>query len=207
MAVTVERRKRKRGTSILLSYLDGEGKRRRKVVGTAETREALKPILEEADRQRKRIEHELAEGTLRPKLGEEGIEAALLEFVQHQAASSVRESTIRAYRETLQKWRAYLKTTDARRLKDITPRLIVGYVKSQNGKAPDTIKSDLTKLQRIFRHFVDREALAAIPSGTRPSERSSRRASSTSAPLRIWSFPASWRRSGSPVSRLTQRTS
>lgn len=163
MPVTVEKRKRKRGTSILLSYLDNQGTRHRKVLGTAETREALKPIIEEADRQRKRIEHELAEGTLRPKLGEEGIEAALLEFVEHQAASSVRPSTIQSYRDTIKKWRTYLRTTDARRLKDITPQLIVGYVKSQNGKAPNTIVGDLTKLQRIFRHFVDREAIAANP--------------------------------------------
>ena len=47
--------------------------------------------------------------------------------------------------------------------KDITPRLIVGYVKSQNGRAPTTIAGDLTKLQRIFRHFVDREAIAVNP--------------------------------------------
>ncbi|MDK1021915.1 MAG: hypothetical protein QGD90_09810 [Candidatus Hydrogenedentes bacterium] len=46
--------------------------------------------------------------------------------MQHQAASSVKESTLRAYKETLKKWRAYLKTTDVRRLKDITPRLIIG---------------------------------------------------------------------------------
>ena len=163
MLVTVEKRKRKRGTAVLLSYLDNQGKRRRKVVGTAATPEPLKVILEEADRQRKRIEHELAEGTLRPKLGEEGIEVALLEFMGHQAASSVKESTVRGYKETLKKWRVYLNTTDARRLKDITPRLIVGYVKSQNGKAPDTIGGDLTKLQRIFRHFVDREAIAVNP--------------------------------------------
>ena len=161
--VTVEKRKRKRGTAVLLSYLDNQGTRRRKVVGTAETREALKAIFEDADRQRKRIEHELAEGTLRPKLGDEGVEGALLEFMQHQAASSVKESTIRAYKETLKKWRAYLQTTNARRLKEITPRLIVGYVKSQDGKAPDTIGGDLTKLKRIFRHFVDRESLAVNP--------------------------------------------
>ena len=163
MLVTVEKRKRKRGVSVLLSYLDNQGKRRRKVVGTAATPEALKLIQVDADRERKRIEYELAEGTLRPKLGEEGIEVALLEFMGHQAASNVKESTVRGYKETLKKWRAYLNTTDARRLKDITPRLIVGYVKSQNGKAPDTIGGDLNKLQRIFRHFVDREAIAVNP--------------------------------------------
>ena len=36
-------------------------------------------------------------------------------------------------------------------------------MKSQNGKAPDTIAGDLNKLQRIFRHFVDRETIAANP--------------------------------------------
>ena len=164
MLVTVEKRKRKRGTAVLLSYLDNQGTRHRKVVGTAETREALKAIFEDAGRQRKRIEHELAEGTIRPKLGEEGIEAALLEFVQHQAASNVKESTIAAYGQTLKKWRTYLKTTNARCLKDITPRLIVGFVKWQNGKkAPDTIRGELTRMQRIFRHFVDRQAIAVNP--------------------------------------------
>ena len=163
MLVTIEKRKRKRGTAVLVCYRDIQGKRRREVVGTAATPEALKVIQEDADRERKRIEHELAEGTLRPKLGEEGIEAALLEFLDHQSASNVKGSTVRGYKEMLKKWRTYLKTTDARRLKDITPRLIVGYVKSQNGKAPDTIGGDLAKLQRIFRHFVDREAIAVNP--------------------------------------------
>ena len=55
MAVTIEKRKRNRGTSVLLSYLDNQGKRRRKVVGTAATPEALKLVEVDADRDRKRI--------------------------------------------------------------------------------------------------------------------------------------------------------
>lgn len=163
MAVTIERRKRKHGVAVLLDYHDLQKRRRREVVGTASTPETLKMVLEDADRQRKRIEYELAEGTLRPKLGDEGLDTALAEFLGHQAATNVKPSTIRAYKETLKKWRSYLKVAGAHRLKDVTPKLIIGYVGSQAGKAPNTISGDLTRLQRIFRHYVDREALAANP--------------------------------------------
>ncbi len=163
MAVTIEKRKRKRGTSILLSYLDGEGKRRRKVIGTAETPEALKIVEADADRESKRIAHELAQGKHAPEMGEESLEVALLEFVKYQAASTVRESTKVAYRTTLKRWRAFLKDRNLRRLKEVTPKLIVEYVASLSDKAPDTVIADLTRLKRVFRHFVDRELLMLNP--------------------------------------------
>lgn len=37
----------------------------------------------DADRERKRIEHEVAEGKHAPKLGAESLKMALLEFVKH----------------------------------------------------------------------------------------------------------------------------
>jgi len=161
--VTVEKRKRKRGTAVLLSYLDNQGKRRREVIGTAATPEALRIVELDADRNRKRIEHELAEGKHAPKLGTEPLEVALLEFVKHQEASTVRESTLDAYKITFRRWRKFLKTQNVRLIKEVTPKLIVVYVGSLSDKAPDTVIADLTRLKRVFRHFVDRQVLASNP--------------------------------------------
>ena len=65
MAVTIEKRKRKRGTAVLLCYRDQHGKRHRRTIGTAESADALAAIEERADLERKRIEYELASGTQR----------------------------------------------------------------------------------------------------------------------------------------------
>lgn len=159
MAVTIERRKRKSGTAVLLSYRDAHGKRIRKSIGMADGKDALRAVLDSADRERKRIDHELAEGKHRPKVGEVALAKALTEFAEHLAASTVKPSTVRAYRETLKKWSAFSDRHSMSRVRDVTPARIKAYVLelSNAGKAPDTIGGDLIRLQHVWGYFIRQE--------------------------------------------------
>lgn len=76
-----------------------------------------------------------------------------------------------AYRTTFRRWQNFLKTRNVRRIKELTPRLIADYVGSLSEMAPDTVIADLRRLKRVFRHFVDRQALVASKPFSHPTVR------------------------------------
>lgn len=163
MSVRIRTVKRKTTTAVMLDYADLEGARHRVTVGKADSAAGLATVREEARTRAARIELELLEGRHRPKQGEESIDGMLVEFYEHLEGSTVKNATKRAYHESITKFRRFLKGTSARRLKDVTPKLIIEYVQWQNGKAADTIAGELTRLQRIFRRCVERGAIASNP--------------------------------------------
>lgn len=147
----------------MLDYVDADGTRIQEVFGNASTPEALDAIEERAKRKALSIELELLEGVHRSKVGSKAIDAILAEFFTHLEASSRKPSTVRTYQENIKKFRTYLESTNAKRARDITPALIVGFIRWQKGKAPDTILGSLVCLQRIFTRAVERGDMLTNP--------------------------------------------
>ena len=167
MSVTIKTRERKNCTSVYLSYNDLSGKRRRPTIGKARSREELNIVMEMARAKAKRIELELLEGRHAPNMGHEPIDTALNKFLDHmearQACGKAKPRTVELYYESMGKWRRYLKTTKAVRLRDVDYEIIVGYIKWMKHCKPNTIHGELTRLQRVFEHCNDRGALAYNP--------------------------------------------
>lgn len=161
--VKVTRRRRKRGTAVMLDYVDAENNRVQKVFDSADTPEALEVIEEKAKEEALRIELQLLDGVHRPKVGAKPIAGILTEFYKHLENSNRKPSTKRTYAENIKKFRAFLATTNVKRAQDVTPAVIVQFIKWQEGKAPDTILGSLVCLQRIFTRAVERGDMLTNP--------------------------------------------
>ncbi|MEX2015557.1 MAG: tyrosine-type recombinase/integrase [Candidatus Hydrogenedentales bacterium] len=160
--IRVREVKRRRCTAVMLDY-EVEGQRQRLIVGTATTPEELQAIREQAEREARRISVEIDEGKHRPKAGERPVDQVLTESFAHLERTAARPSTVRAYSETIKKFRRFLSGGKASRIKDVTPKVIMGFIQWQSGKAAATISGDLTRLNKIFRRCVKRGDLLDNP--------------------------------------------
>lgn len=165
MKVSVATRKRKRSTAVMVDYYSPDGGRHQRIVGRAHSADELKAVKAKAKIEAKRIEVELADGVHTPNVGEMPIDAILTEFAEHAERCQYTPSTRRTYHDTIKAFRTYLKSTRAKRAKDLTPTIIVDFIghETARGLAPDTILTRLSRLRRIFRRAVERGTLASDP--------------------------------------------
>lgn len=160
--VKVRQRKRKGSVSVVLDYHDGT-KRVQHVFGSAVSADGLAIVMAEATKEAARLEVKLMDGLYRPRVGEMPILEILAEFGKHVEGSNRRPSTKSMYRYMLTRFGEFLKTTTATRAKDLTPELIVRFVHSQSGSAPDTVRSSLIVLGTCFSRAVDRGVMVSNP--------------------------------------------
>jgi integrase len=146
----------------MLDFVDN-GRRVQKVVGSGATEEELTVIEEAANREAARLNLALIEGTYAPKKGEMPIDGILAEFLKHVDTSTRRPATKKLYAWQLSRFREFLQTTTARRAKDLTPELIIGFVQSQTDSAPDTVRGSLIALSRCFARACDRGDMQTNP--------------------------------------------
>jgi len=167
MRVSISKRRRRRGIAVVLDYRDATGRRCQPVLGYATSEDSIAPIMEDAKREAARIELELIEGRHTPKVGDKPIDAALVEFNEFMQPANRKPHTKRTYREAIKKFREFLRETRARRLRDVTPELLVQFIGwQQSGKKPKAANSiirDLTCLQWIFRRCVERGDMLRNP--------------------------------------------
>ncbi|MCL4694136.1 MAG: site-specific integrase [Candidatus Hydrogenedentes bacterium] len=160
--VKIRQRKRQGSTAVMLDYFDGK-KRVQRVFGSASTDDGLAIVLEAAEREAAQIYADLLHGRYRPGVGDKPIDAILTEFLEYIEASPRAVSTRELYALHIGRFRKFLATTKAKWARDLTPDLVVDFIRSQKSSAPDTIRSSVSMLSTAFKRAVNRGDLQLNP--------------------------------------------
>ena len=156
MTVKIRKRKRKTSTSIMLDYTGANGKRVQRVFGRASTPEALAMLEDAAFIEAKRIELRslLESGIIR----RDGLTLrdAFEDFRQFYEKTTAAESTKAAYWQTMYNFERGQNPFPSRLL-GITPQTAIAFIqwRTKEGRAPGTVKGDVTRLSRIWKRLVE----------------------------------------------------
>lgn len=158
MTVKIRKLKRKTSTSIMLDYTDAAGKRVQRVFGRASTPEAIEKLESAAAIEAKRIELALLEGKPNPQDNTWRLDKAMKDFLTFYDATRAADATKKAYRHTAETFLNWIWSTNRARMlygfNEHTARDFIEYRTSQ-GKAPGTVKGDVTRLSRIWKRLVE----------------------------------------------------
>ena len=165
MRVSIRKVKRKRGVSVILDYHDAFGKRKRRVVGSAGSEEELAALRVRAEARAATVRAELLNGVHEAERRAVYLDAALAEFLNHLERSTARPNTVRGYRETIRKFHRFLDEVYGRsvRVSELTPELLIGFVKWMTGYSDNTVNNEVVRLSRICKRLVEKGLLGSNP--------------------------------------------
>lgn len=155
MTVKIRHRKRKTSTSIMLDYT-ANGKRVQRVFGRASTLECLERIMELAAIEAKAIELALLKASYINGVEKLHIKDAFTEFLFFHSKTTAAEATKKAYENTCATFLDWCGNA-MYQVQEIEPYLGTAFIKyrTAQGKAPGTVKGDVTRLSRIWKRLVE----------------------------------------------------